>query len=81
MLKDEQKSAWKTFLRLQYEITLLPTGFDKSDTLIGWSFLNNVRPWPYLEMNCCPAKARLIVIAKHKREYQDGLTRLTEIFY
>lgn len=57
---------------------LLPTRLGKSiESNLIWLaevFFNNVRPRPYVEINCCPAKASLIFIAK--LEYLDDLTTL-----
>ena len=57
---------------------LLPSGFGKSegsmsgtDWLEFFFFFNNSRLQPHLEINYCPAMARLIFIAKHKLEYHN----------
>ena len=64
-LKDPQKSAQKTFsqIRVRFCCTSNRIWQERRDHKCrsDWlEFLNNVRLWPYLEICCYPAEARLM---------------------
>ena len=83
MVEDLQKSARNDFLRVGC-FCFISKGFGKgkesksitiSLNLIGRVFLNDLRLYPYLEINGFPAKARLIFLVKRMLEYLDGLAK------